>query len=85
MAEREADFRKREKERADAEKKVADAQAEATRKAADCDRARGYMKSLDSGIRLIRTNPDGTRELLSEEQHDAEVQRTREIIQSRCS
>jgi len=84
VAEREADFRKRVKERADAEKKVADAQSESAQKAADCERARGYMKSLDSGMRLVRTNADGTRELLSDEQRNAEVQRTREIIQSRC-
>ncbi|MBV8208994.1 MAG: DUF4124 domain-containing protein [Burkholderiaceae bacterium] len=84
MSERDADFRKRVKERADAEKKLADVQSETAQKAADCERARGYMKSLDSGMRLIRTNPDGTRELLSDEQRNAEVQRTREMIQSRC-
>ena len=85
MAERELEFRKRMKERADAEKKLADSQAEANRKAEDCERARGYMKSLDSGVRLIRTNPDGSRELLDAEQRAAETQRTQEIIQSRCN
>jgi hypothetical protein len=85
MAERELEFRKRQKERAEAEKKLADAQAEAARKAEDCERARGYMRSLDDGVRLLRTNPDGSRELLDEAQRAAEIQRTQQIIQSRCN
>lgn len=85
MAERELEFRKRMKERAEAEKKVADAQAEATRKADDCERARGYLKSLDDGVRLVRTNPDGSRELLDEAQRAEETQRTRQAIESRCN
>ncbi len=85
MAERELEFRKRMKERAESEKKVAGAQAEATRKADDCERARGYMKSLDDGVRLVHTNPDGSRELLDEAQRAAEVQRTRQMSESRCN
>ena len=85
MAERELEFRKRMKERAETEKKIADAEAEAARKAEDCQRARGYMKSLDDGVRLVRTNPDGSRELLDDAQRAAEAQRTQQIIQSRCN
>jgi hypothetical protein len=85
MAERELEFRKRMKERAEAEKKLADAEAEAARKAEDCQRARGYMRSLDEGARLMRTNPDGSRELLDDAQRAAEAQRTQQIIQSRCN
>jgi len=50
-AEREQEFRKRIKEHADAEKKVADGQAQAAQKADDCQRARGYIKSLEDGVR----------------------------------
>jgi hypothetical protein len=85
MAERELEFRKRMKDRADAEKKLADAQADADRKSDACERARGYLKSIESGIRLMRTNPDGSRELLDETQRDAETQRTRDIIASTCN
>jgi type IV secretory pathway VirB10-like protein len=84
-AEREQEFRKRMKEHADAEKKVADGQAQAAQKADDCQRARGYIKSLEDGVRLVRTNPDGSRELLDEAQRAAEAQRTREIIETRCN
>jgi len=84
MAEREQEFRKRMKDRADAEKKQADQQAQLARNAEDCQRARGYMKSLEDGIRLVRTNPDGGREMLDESQRDAEAQRTQQMIQDRC-
>jgi type IV secretory pathway VirB10-like protein len=85
IAEREQEFRKRQKERADAEKKLAERDTETAQKAQDCERARGYMKSLDEGIRLVRTNPDGSRELMDDEQRGAEAQRTRAIIDSRCN
>jgi type IV secretory pathway VirB10-like protein len=85
MAEREVEFRKRMKDRADADKKVADAQAEAGRKTDDCERAQGYLKSIESGVRLVHTNPDGSRALLDEEQRAAEAQRTRDLIASRCN
>ena len=73
------------KKHADAEKKVADGQAQAAQKADDCQRARGYIKSLEDGVRLVHTNPDGSRELLDEAQRAAEAQRTREIIETRCN
>jgi len=73
------------KERSDAEKKLADSQAEASRKSEDCERAQGYLKSIESGVRLVHTNPDGTRALLDEAQREAEAQRTRDIIASRCN
>ena len=85
MAERELEFRKRQKERAEAEKKLADTEVEAARKADDCERARGYIRSLGDGVRLVRTNPDGSRELLDDAQRAAETQRTQQIIQSRCN
>ena len=83
-AEREQEFRKRMKARAEAEQKQADALAQASRNAEDCERARGYMKTIEDGMRLVHTNPDGSRELLDEAQRDAEVQRTRAIIEERC-
>lgn len=84
MAEREQEFRKRMKAQAEAEKKQADNQAVAARNAEDCDRARGYLKSLDDGMRLIRTTPDGSREPMDESQRAAEAERSRAIIASRC-
>ena len=84
-AEREQEFRKRMKERAESEKKEADQQAQAQQKSENCDRARGYMKSLEQNPRLVRTNPDGSSEFLDADQRTAEIQRTQDLIQSSCN
>lgn len=84
VAEREMEFRKRQQERAESEKKVADEQTKAATKTAECDRARGYMKSLDDGVRITRTDANGNREFLDDAARAAEADRTRKIIQSAC-
>jgi hypothetical protein len=85
LAEQEMEFRKRQQERADAEKKAQDEQQKAVAKAAECERARGYLKSLDEGIRIARTDASGNREFLDDSQRAAEVQRTRQIVQTTCN
>ena len=84
-AEREMEFRKRQQERADSDKKAAEEQARSAAKTADCERARGYMKSLEDGVRIQRTDAAGNREFLDDAQRAAEVERTRKIIQNACS
>jgi hypothetical protein len=85
VAEREMEFRKRQQERADSEKKAADEQTKNAVKTAECDRARGYLKSLEDGVRITRTDASGNREFLDDAQRATEVDRTRKIIQSTCS
>ena len=58
-AERDAEFRKRQQERADAERKAQEEQQKAAQKAADCQRSRGYLKALEDGVRVTRTDPSG--------------------------
>jgi hypothetical protein len=85
IAEREMEFRKRQQERADSEKKAAEEQTKNAAKAAECERARGYLKSLEEGVRITRTDASGNREYLDDAQRATEVDRTRRIIQSTCS
>lgn len=85
VAEREMEFRKRQQERAESDKKAAEEQTKSATKTAECDRARGYMKSLEDGVRITRTDASGNREFLDDSQRAAEVERTRKIIQSTCS
>ena len=85
VAEREMEFRKRQQERAESDKKANEEQAKSAAKTAECERARGYMKSLEDGIRITRTDASGNREFLDDAQRAAEVDRTRKIIQSACS
>jgi type IV secretory pathway VirB10-like protein len=83
-AEREMEFRKRQQERADSEKKAQEEQQKASAKAAECERAKGYLKSLEDGVRVSRTDASGNREILDDAQRAAEVERTRKIVQSTC-
>jgi hypothetical protein len=84
FAEREMEFRKRQQERAESEKKAAEEQTKSAAKTAECERARGYMKSLEDGIRITKTDASGNREFLDDSQRAAEMDRTRKIIQSTC-
>ncbi len=85
IAEREMEFRKRQQERAEAEKKLADEQAQAARKSQECERARGYLRSLEEGQRIARTDSQGNREVLDDAQRAAEIQRMREVVARNCS
>ena len=85
VAEREMEFRKRQQERADGERKAADEQAKNAARTAECERARGYLKSLEDGVRITRTDASGNREFLDDAQRATEMERTRKIIQGTCS
>jgi Domain of unknown function (DUF4124) len=56
----------------------------AAQRAENCRRARSHMASLDSGIRLSRTNDKGEREILDDKQRADEINRTRQIMASDC-
>jgi hypothetical protein len=84
LAEREQEYRKRQLDRAEAEKKQADEQALAARRQQECNRARGYLRQLEDGIRIARTDAQGNREILDDAQRAAETARAREVIQATC-
>jgi hypothetical protein len=83
-AEQEQEFRKRQQERSDADKKQAEDQAAAARRNADCERARGYLRQLEEGMRIARTDAQGNREILDDAARNAEMQRTRDMIATGC-
>ena len=85
IAEREMEFRKRQQERADSERKAQEEQQKSAAKAADCERSRGYLRSLEDGVRIARTDASGNREFLDDAQRAAEVERTRKMIQQICN
>lgn len=84
-AEREQEFRKRQLDRAEAEKKQADEKAMSARRQQDCERARGYLRQLEDGIRIARTDAQGNREILDDAQRASESARARELIQANCN
>jgi hypothetical protein len=74
---RAADEQQREKAKAE-EDKLAAARAE------NCRRARNHLSTLDSGIRMTRTNDKGEREILDDKARADETRRAREVIASDC-
>lgn len=56
----------------------------AVARAENCDRARGYMKTLESGVRIARTNEKGEREFLGDDARQQEIERTRQVMASDC-
>jgi Domain of unknown function (DUF4124) len=85
-SELEAKRRKAELEKTDKTNAEQRAQAEkvAAAKAENCTRAKGHMKSLEEGLRMVRTNAKGEREVLDDKTRAEEKARTREIISSDC-
>lgn len=85
LAERELEFRKRQQERAESEKKQAEEQARQEMRARECERMRGYLRALEEGHRIARTDAQGNRELLDDDQRAAETARVRESLARSCS
>ena len=85
LAEQEMEFRKRQQERADAEKKAQDEQVKLAARAADCERAKGYLRAIEDGNRIERTNASGEREYLDDAQRAVEAERTRKLVQATCN
>jgi hypothetical protein len=85
IAERDMEFRKRQQERADGDRKAQEEQQKSAAKAAECERARGYLRSLEDGVRISRTDASGNREYLDDAQRAAESERTRKAIQQLCN
>lgn len=80
-AEKDAEFRKRRAELAEKEKKTADQAKYAADKAKHCDRAREYNRVLESGERMARTDKNGERSFLTDEQRAQELRDTRRVLE----
>jgi hypothetical protein len=82
--EQEAEFRRRQVEKAEkeaADQKTQQAAAEAKR---DCDRARQTLARLESGARYVRYNANGEQEYLDDKARAEEIARTRQAVAGLC-
>ena len=83
-AEKEQDFRKRQAEAGkEAEKAEADRRAKADMNEA-CQRSREYLGTLQSGQRIVRSNPAGERYYLSDDQVAQEIAKAQQSMQAAC-
>ncbi|KQP38782.1 hypothetical protein ASF44_10045 [Pseudorhodoferax sp. Leaf274] len=82
---KELEQRRQQAEAAEAARQKAAQEVQARARADNCARARQNKASLDSGIRITRTNAQGEREFLDDAQRAAEASRTQEIIARDCA
>ncbi len=79
-AEKNADFKKRQQEQAEKEKKGEAEEKNRQAKAENCERARQYQRSIQSGQRITRTNEKGAREHMSDEERNNEARKVEDTL-----
>jgi type IV secretory pathway VirB10-like protein len=85
-AEKEADFQKRRKEQADAQKTSSEKQAAAEQKAKHCESLQEKMRTLSSGMRINSVQKSGEVVAMEAADREKEMSKTsREISSSQCS
>lgn len=80
----ELEAKRKKQEQDEADKKKAEEQRIAAVKADNCQRARSQLRTLESGVRIARTNDKGEREILDDRQLAGEQKRARDVIASDC-
>ncbi|MDR3056307.1 MAG: DUF4124 domain-containing protein [Zoogloeaceae bacterium] len=83
-ADQELEFKKRQQERQEAEKKAALDKAEAAKKAEGCERAQRNLRTLESGGRVTIPNEKGENEFINDQQRQQEITRARENAKEWC-
>lgn len=76
--------RKKKLDEEKATRKKADDEKLAAQRADNCQRARGYMRSLQDGLRIARTTANGEREVLDDRARAEEAERTQGVIANNC-
>ena len=78
-------FQKRQKDLAAAQAKAQKDQAEASKKSADCQSARNYASTLQSGQRVSQNDAQGNKQTLNDAQRASELSRAQESIAASCN
>lgn len=85
LAERDADFRKRKLEQQEAAKKGDEKNQEAADRKQNCEAAQSYLRSLQSGNRIGKTDPQtGERIFLEDTERAAETVRAQRAVDTNC-
>jgi hypothetical protein len=79
-AEKNADFNKRKMEQAEKDKKAEEDKKHVDTKAQNCERAKEYQRTLNSGERISRISKSGEREFLSDVDRSKESREVQEAL-----
>ena len=83
-ADRELEFRKRQKDAQESAEKAQKEQAASTDRKDNCANARRALEVLESGERIALRNDQGERYYLDDDQRQQETAKARQAIQSNC-
>jgi hypothetical protein len=83
-AEREMEFRKRQLEAEENATKNQRQLAESKERATNCDKARGNLKALESGMRLVKYDDKGEQAYIEDSERPALIAETKKTIASLC-
>lgn len=85
LAERDAEFRKRQADQQEAAKKAEEKTQEAADRRQNCETAQSYLRSLQAGNRIGRTDPKtGERVFLEDNERAAEIARAQRAADTNC-
>ena len=84
-ADRELDYRKRQKDAQDKSEQDKKQQTAANEKKDACEAARRQLELLESGERIVQRDANGERSYLDDTQRQQEATKTRQLLQSSCA
>jgi hypothetical protein len=84
LAEKNAEFEKQRLSQAEKDKKTAEREKLAADRAKNCEQARNYQRTLQSGERIARTDKNGERYFISDDQRAREAAEVRQVVSSDC-
>ncbi len=84
LAEREMDFRKRQKDSQDLAEKTRKEETATADKQENCNNARRQLRLLESGERIALRDEKGERYFMDDAQRDQEIAKARTFLESNC-
>ena len=84
LADRELDFRKRQKESQEAADKRRTEEQQAAERQESCANNKRYLQLLESGERVAQRDDQGERNYLDDKQRELEINKTRQALQNHC-
>jgi hypothetical protein len=84
LADRDMEFRKRQKESQESAEKLKKEQTASADKKENCDNARRYLQALESGERMSMRDDKGERYFMDDAQREKETTKARQAVQTSC-
>lgn len=84
MADRELEFRKRQKDAQESAEKTAKEKKAKEEREENCSKARRYAQALESGERISSRDEKGERTIMDDTQREREIAKTRQFVLESC-